>query len=366
MSARVMRVADLDYELPPELIAQEPSLDREQARLLVVPPAGPLEDERIADLVRRIPENALVVLNDTKVLPARLFAQKESGGRVEIFLLRKTETRREGDRDVEIWRALGKASKALRFGVELQVNDRAGVKSRLFARILARAEDDGTLEVALYTDGRETIEEAITSVGRMPLPPYIKRDVVPADEERYQTVYARAPGAVAAPTAGLHFTRALLGRLTVRGCEVTHVTLHVGLGTFQPVLVDDLDAHKMHAEWFEVTATAARAVAKAREEGRPVVAVGTTAVRALESASKGGAITASTGETRLLIQPGYDFRAVDMLLTNFHLPKTTLLALVCAFGGTERVLTAYREAVTRKYRFFSYGDAMLLTRAAGS
>ncbi len=358
-----MRVADLDYELPPELIAQEPSADREQARLLVVPPDGPLEDARVADLVSHIPENALVVLNDTKVLPARLFAHKESGGRVEIFLLRKTETRREGDRDVEIWRALGKASKALRFGVELRVNDRAGEKSRLFARILARAEDDGTLEVALYTDGRQSIEEAITSVGRMPLPPYIKRDVVPADEERYQTVYARAPGAVAAPTAGLHFTRALLGRLAVRGCEVAHVTLHVGLGTFQPVVADDLDAHKMHAEWFEVTSSTARAVAKAREEGRPIVAVGTTAVRALESASKSGAITATTGETRLLIQPGYEFRAVDMLLTNFHLPKTTLLALVCAFGGTERVREAYREAVARRYRFFSYGDAMLLTRA---
>lgn len=361
-----MRVVELDYELPPELIAQEPTAEREGARLLVVPPAGELIHAQVSELVERIPENALVVLNDTKVLPARLFAQKESGGRVEIFLLKKTETRREGERAVEIWRALGKASKALRFGVELKVRGREGVPrdAQLFARILARAEDDGTLEVALYTDGRGTIEDAIRQSGHMPLPPYIKREVTPADEERYQTVYARAPGAVAAPTAGLHFTRALLGRLAVRNCEVTHVTLHVGLGTFQPVVTEDLDQHKMHAEWYEVTATAARAIKNARADKRPVIAVGTTAVRAIESAARDGEVRASSGETRLLIQPGYEFRAVDMLLTNFHLPRTTLLALVCAFAGRERVLSAYREAVAQRYRFFSYGDAMLLSRAA--
>jgi S-adenosylmethionine:tRNA ribosyltransferase-isomerase len=360
-----MRVLDLEYELPPELIAQEPPADREQARLLVVPQTGELVHAHVSDLVEHIPANALVVLNDTKVLPARLFAQKESGGRVEIFLLRKTESRREDDREVEIWRALGKASKALRFGVELKVRGREGQPKdgHLFARILARAEDDGTLEVALYTDGRHSIEDAIRSHGHMPLPPYIKRDVTAEDEERYQTVYARSPGAVAAPTAGLHFTRALLGRLAVRGCEVTHVTLHVGLGTFQPVVVEDLDQHKMHAEYFEVSSTTARAVTKAKQENRPIVAVGTTAVRALEAASQSGAISACAGETRLLIQPGYQFRVVDMMLTNFHLPKTTLLALVCAFAGRERVMHAYREAVAHKYRFFSYGDAMLLSRA---
>ncbi len=367
-----MRVDELDYDLPPDLIAQHPTQEREQARLIVVPAEGEFVHQHIVDLAQWVPPGTLVVLNDTKVLPARLFAQKETGGRVEIFLLKKSETRKEGDRDVEIWRALGKASKALRFGVELQIRpveiaDRHGQHGRppaaLFARILARADDDGTLEVALYTDGRATIEEAIRQNGRMPLPPYVKRDVTSADEERYQTIYARVPGAVAAPTAGLHLTRALLGRLAVRGCDVTHVTLHVGLGTFQPVTTEDLDDHKMHAEWFEVTATAARAVAEARAEKRPVLAVGTTAVRALESAAKDGQIRATTGDTRLLIQPGYRFNAVDMMLTNFHLPKTTLLALVSAFAGRERVLGAYREAVAQRYRFFSYGDAMLLSRA---
>lgn len=325
---------------------------------MVVPPSGPISHRKVADLAELLPAQSLVVLNDTRVIPARLIGQKETGGKVEIFLLRRTEIRREGERDVEIWRALGKASKALRFGIELKVSP------VLHARILARAEDDGLLEVALYTDGRTSIEDAIAACGRMPLPPYIKRDAVPDDSERYQTVYAKTPGAVAAPTAGLHLSRALLGRLVaLRGCEVTTVTLHVGLGTFAPVTALDLDDHKMHAEWYEVTQTAARAVTKARREGRPVVAIGTTSVRALESASESGEIRAGAGDTRLLIQPGYRFRSVDMLLTNFHLPKSTLLALVCAFGGRERVLSAYRDAIADGgYRFFSYGDAMLLSR----
>ncbi len=362
-----MRVDLLDYELPSELIAQHPAADRQDARLLAVGAGDAHEHRTIDDLAELIPDRALLVLNDTRVLPARLFAHKETGGRVEIFLVRRVETRVEGGRPVEIWRALGKASKSLRFGIELRVGGPAKAGDAepptLFARILTRSEDDGLLEVALYTDGRGSIEDAVSACGRMPLPPYIKRDVEPADAERYQTVYARVPGAVAAPTAGLHLSRAMLGRLVAaRGCEIAAVTLHVGLGTFSPVTAEDLDQHKMHAEWFDVSQTTARAVLEAKREGRPVVAIGTTTVRALESASASGEIRASVGETRLLIQPGYQFRSVDMLFTNFHLPKSTLLALVAAFGGTKRVLGAYQQAVAARYRFFSYGDAMLLSR----
>jgi S-adenosylmethionine:tRNA ribosyltransferase-isomerase len=210
------------------------------------------------------------------------------------------------------------------------------------------------------------VEDAIRALGHVPLPPYIKRDDQSDDAERYQTVFARVDGAVAAPTAGLHVTRALLGRLAVRECDVAMVTLHVGLGTFQPVTVEDLDQHAMHSERFDVTRNTARAVARARERGAPVVAVGTTVVRALESAAdpeRPGFVRPMTGDTRLLIQPGYAFRVVDLLLTNFHLPRSTLLAMVCAFGGTERVLAAYRAAVEQGFRFYSYGDAMLLDRA---
>lgn len=360
-----MRIDLFDYELPEERIAQEPAADRDDARLMVLGEGGPAH-RHVADLVDAIPARALVVLNDTRVLPARLFAQKETGGRVEIFLVRKVESRREGELEVEIWRAMGKASKALRFGVPLRVHAR-DPKSHvaLFARILARAEDDGLLEVALYTEGRVPVSTAIEACGHVPLPPYIKRVAGVADQERYQTVYAKTPGAVAAPTAGLHLSRATLGRLAVKGCEVAAVTLHVGLGTFQPVTADDLDRHAMHAELFEVSRATARAINQAKEEGRPVLAVGTTVVRALESAAQGGAIEACAGETRLLIQPGYRFRVVDLLLTNFHLPKSTLLALVCAFGGYARVMAAYRTAVAEGYRFFSYGDAMLLGRREG-
>ncbi len=377
-----MRVDQLHYELPPERIAQHPVADREAARLLVAVGDGELDHRRVADLADLLPPGSLVVLNDTRVMPARLIAQKETGGRVEVFLVRRTGGRTvevDGEpRDAEVWRALGKASKALRFGVDLAVLPPDGTPARrdpsagashrepargdqLFVRLLGRAEDDGLLEVALYTRGGATVPEAVHAFGRMPLPPYIKREVEPQDAERYQTVFARVEGAIAAPTAGLHLSRALLGRLAVRGCEIASVTLHVGLGTFQPVTTEDLDEHKMHKEWFEVSRPTAQAIERTRARGGKVVAVGTTVVRALESAAADtGEVRAASGETHLLIQPGYTFRAVDMLLTNFHLPRSTLLALVCAFGGRERVLAAYRTAVERGYRFYSYGDAMLL------
>jgi S-adenosylmethionine:tRNA ribosyltransferase-isomerase len=230
----------------------------------------------------------------------------------------------------------------------------------LFVRVLGRSDDDGLLEVALHlADTSVPLDQAIRASGRMPLPPYIKRDVDARDTDRYQTVFAARDGAIAAPTAGLHFSEALLGRLAAHGIEVATVTLHVGLGTFQPVASADLDDHKMHAEWYEVSTTAAQAIASARARGAKVVAVGTTVVRTLESAADdSGEVRSISGETTLLIQPGYRFRVVSAMLTNFHLPRSTLLALVCAFGGTERVLGAYREAVQGGYRFYSYGDAM--------
>ncbi len=328
------------------------------------------EHRRIAELAELVPENCLVVLNDTRVMPARLIAQKDTGGRVEVFLVRLVTARTievHGEpREAQIWRALGKASKALRFGVDMRVipaSPEAHAQGALHVRLLGRSDDDGLLEVAVYTTGKLSIADAIHTFGRMPLPPYIKRDVDVRDAERYQTVFARAEGAIAAPTAGLHLSRALLGRLAVRGASVVTLTLHVGLGTFQPVLVEDLDDHKMHREWYEITRATAQAIAEAKAAGKKILAVGTTVVRALESAAdESGKVAATSGETALLIQPGYRFRVVDMLLTNFHLPRSTLLALVCAFGGTERVLSAYEQAVKSEYRFYSYGDAMLLER----
>ncbi len=368
-----MLVDRLKYDLPPDRIAQHPSGEREQSKLMVLRRGQSPDHRTISDLAELLPPDCLLVLNDTRVLPARLIAQKETGGRVEVFLVRQLGTRTidvHGEqRPAEIWRALGKASKALRFGLDMRVipaSETPPSAGAMFVRLLGRSEEDGLLEVAVYTTGRLTIPDAIRAFGRMPLPPYIKREVDPADVERYQTVFARVDGAIAAPTAGLHLSRALLGRLTVRGVSIASVTLHVGLGTFQPVLALDLDQHKMHREWFEVSRRTATAIAEARASGKKIVAVGTTVVRALESAaSETGEVRAMSGETALLIQPGYRFRAVDMLLTNFHLPRSTLLALVCAFGGTDAVLAAYATAVRESYRFYSYGDAMLLERDDG-
>ena len=364
-----MRVDAFHYELPPELIAQRPAEDRESARLLHLPKgAAAIEHRTVADLPSLLPSGAVVVLNDTRVIPARLLGNKsETGGRVEIFLVRRIDERTielapGEDKVVEVWRALGKSSKPLKFGSDVRVGD-----GRLMVRLLRRADDDdGLLEVALSTPSGESVDAAIRACGHVPLPPYIKRDDDEADADRYQTVFARVDGAIAAPTAGLHLTQALVGRLAVRGCEVTTATLHVGLGTFQPVTVDDLDQHPMHSERYRVSRTTAEIIARARDRGAPVVAIGTTVARALESAAdpdRIGHVRAGDAETRLLIQPGYSFRVIDALVTNFHLPRSTLLAMVCAFSGTERVLAAYAEAVRASYRFFSYGDAMLLWRA---
>lgn len=351
-----MRIDLFDYELPQDRIATHPPPRRDGARLMRVDPRrGTFDDRTIADLPELVPPGSLVVVNDTRVLRARLLGAKvATGGKVEIFLVEKLA----GEARCERWRALGRASKGLGPGTMVRIEG-----GELLVRIEARSEHDGSLEVTLSSEGELDVAQAIERFGRVPLPPYMRREPSPEDVERYQTVFAEKPGAVAAPTAGLHLTPELLSALRQRDVEIATVTLHVGLGTFQPVTVDDLDAHPMHSERFEITPSLVEAIAAARRRERPVVAIGTTVVRALESAAcpeRAGHVRAMTAETRLLIQPGYRFRVVDALLTNFHLPRSTLLALVCAFAGRECVLEAYREAVRRGYRFYSYGDAMLI------
>jgi S-adenosylmethionine:tRNA ribosyltransferase-isomerase len=342
-----VQLADFDYALPEELIAQEPISPRDASRLLVVRRAGgPFEEVPFRQLDRRLARGDLLVLNDTRVLPARLVGAKASGGRCELLLVEP-----EGDAEGPRWRALGQASKGLRAGAELRFG--------ALTATVERAEGEGFVVVRFDRAGAG-LAEAVERVGRVPLPPYIRREPTPADRERYQTVVAREPGSAAAPTAGLHFTPGLLERLRAGGVVTTTVTLHVGPGTFLPVRGDDLTRHRMHEERYHVPAEAARAFAECRRRGGRVVAVGTTAVRTLESAWHEGALREGPGRTALFIHPPYRFRAVDALVTNLHLPRSTLLMLVCAFGGRERVLAAYREAVERRFRFFSYGDAMLL------
>jgi S-adenosylmethionine:tRNA ribosyltransferase-isomerase len=350
-----MRVSHFDYELPPELIAQAPAATREAARLLLVPPDGEPHHTVTGALADHVREGTLVVVNDTRVLPARILGAKaDTGGRTEILLVRKVGELDDGS---VRWRAMARASKALRPGMRV-------VKDALEVTIEDKS-GDGLFGVRLATRDGSDLGRALEAAGQVPLPPYIKRAPQPADVHRYQTVFARVPGAVAAPTAGLHLGEEILGRLRACGCEIATCTLHVGLGTFQPVTVEDLDEHPMHAEWFEVSTELATAIERARARSAEVLAIGTTVVRALESAAhpeRAGHVLPSSGETRLLIQPGFRFRVVDRLLTNFHLPRSTLLALVSAFAGTDRVLDAYRLAVRERYRFFSYGDAMLLDR----
>jgi S-adenosylmethionine:tRNA ribosyltransferase-isomerase len=338
-----MQRSDFDYDLPPELIAQEPAAVRSGSRLLHLEGStGLCVDLVFAALPSLLRAGDLLIFNDTRVIPARLQASKPSGGNVEILLERLLEGRR--------LLAQVRASKSLRPEVPLQLPGGAT------ARFIARHED--LFELELDTEPLAYFQ----AHGQMPLPPYIERVPTPADAERYQTVYARTPGAVAAPTAGLHFDAELLARCESLGVELAHVTLHVGAGTFQPIRVADLDTHVMHAERVVVSGEVCGAVAATRARGGRVIAVGTTVVRSLESAASTGELQPFAGETRLFIRPGYDFRVVDALITNFHLPQSTLLMLVCAFGGMTPVLAAYRHAVAERYRFFSYGDAMFIER----
>ena len=368
-----MRRALFDFELPPERIATHPAAARDGARLLVLDPArGTLEHGDVRDLDARVAPGTLLVVNDTRVVPARLLGTKEStGGRVEILLVRRLGDASVVDRGrafpAERWRAMGRSSKPLRPGALLAFAARAAESNAgrvvLRARIEERSTEDGLLDVLLFTPDASPIDAALEAAGHMPLPPYLHRADEDADRERYQTVFARVKGAVAAPTAGLHLSNELLDRLEKKGVLRASITLHIGLGTFQPVTVEDLDDHPMHTEVYEVPEETAQAIDAARARGAPVLAVGTTVVRALESAAlrdRPGSVRPGAGETRILIQPGYSFQVVDQLLTNFHLPQSTLLALVSAFAGRERVLDAYRSAVENGYRFFSYGDAMLI------
>jgi len=338
-----MKKSDFNFELPPELVAQAPLPERSSSRLLLVPPApAPFSDRLVRDLPEFLRAGDLLVFNDTRVIPARLFGMKESGGRVEILLERITASH-------EVRAQIG-ASKSPKPNSRIQLDDGTALT------VLGR---DGEF-YQLRFDTDEPLEQVLLRTGRMPLPPYIQRAADISDDERYQTVFARHAGAVAAPTAGLHFDQALLEALKERGVDFGHVTLHVGAGTFQPMRSETLAEHVMHREWLNVGAGLCTQVARARAAGGRVIAVGTTVVRSLETAMRDGQLRPFAGDTQIFIFPGYRIRSIDALLTNFHLPESTLLMLVSAYAGRERILSAYRHAVEQRYRFFSYGDAMLL------
>jgi len=348
-----MDATRLDYELPEDLIAQAPLPERAGARLLCLERAGcRIEHRQVRELPEQLPP-ALWVLNDTKVIPARLFLYKETGGRVEFLLVERLA---EPEPGVEQWLSLARTHKGVRAGMTLRAQPDV-----LQARVL-EVREGGEVVVALRaTEAGGDVAGAVSRVGQLPLPPYIRRAPDEADLQRYQTVFAQHAGAVAAPTAGLHLSDELLGALRARGHELAYVTLHVGPGTFAPLRSADLREHPMHAERYVIPEATARAVARAKAEGRPVVAVGTTVVRTLEaSAAASGVVTAGAGRTSIFIYPPYEFRVIDALLTNFHLPRSTLLALVMAFAGEHTTRCAYRAAIAERYRFFSYGDAMLI------
>ncbi|HET9468781.1 MAG TPA: tRNA preQ1(34) S-adenosylmethionine ribosyltransferase-isomerase QueA [Vicinamibacterales bacterium] len=348
-----MHVSDFAFDLPAELIAQAPAADRAASRLLVLHRnTGAVEHAHVARLAEFLRGGDLLVVNDTKVFPARLLGTRvPSGGAVECLLLANHETQGH-------WDALVHPGQKLQPGAQMIFR---GDRHILHGEILDR-HFHGRRTIRLWTEDGASVEDAIDEIGHMPLPPYIKREDAKADRERYQTVYARERGSVAAPTAGLHFTPELLERLEHRGVERAAITLHVGYGTFQPIRVDQVEAHTIDPERFSISESAAEVINRARRDKRRIVAVGTTTTRALEAAARAGrgVITPQSGWTDLFIYPGFKFAIVDALMTNFHLPQSSLLMLVSALGGREAVLAAYREAVAQKYRFYSYGDAMLI------
>lgn len=375
-----MKTSLFDYELGPELIAQTPSPSRSESRLLVLdrkgdPPladqkriAPALLDRRFAEIGQFLRAGDCLVLNDTKVLPARFFAERKTGASMEGLFLGE---------QAGVWEVMLKGARKVRPGERIRILDRSrrvgiahhlspeeegGVQCTPYEAELVEKRPDGVC--LLRIDSDRSAEEVLNEVGFPPLPPYIRRDgdieQATEDRQRYQTVYARRPGAVAAPTAGLHFTEPLLAQLQQQGVRLAWVTLHVGTGTFKPVTTEDLRDHEIHSEWYEVDAANARAINAARGAGGRIVAVGTTATRVLETVASGPRVVAGTGTTNLFITPGYEFKIVDAMITNFHLPRSTLLALVAAFAGLDRTLGAYRHAVEQRYRFYSYGDAMLI------
>lgn len=339
----IMRVADFQFDLPDQLIARYPLVERSASRLLVLEgETGQLKHEHFNRLPEFVRPGDLLVFNNTRVIAARLFAQKETGGKVEILI----------ERILDEYRALAhmKASKAPKPGSRLELEQ--GFSAHMLAR------HDSLFELEF----EQPVLQVLDLIGHMPLPPYIDRADEMDDRERYQTVYAERSGAVAAPTAGLHFDADLLQQLREQGAEMAFVTLHVGAGTFQPVRVDSIEEHQMHSEWLQVEQSVVDAVERCRQRGGRVIAVGTTSVRALETAAQSGTLQAYSGDTRIFIYPGVGLRVIDALITNFHLPESTLLMLVSAFAGYRATMHAYREAVANEYRFFSYGDAMLITR----
>ncbi len=341
-----MQLAEFDYPLPDELIARHPLPERSASRLLHVRSAtSQFVGRRFADLPDLLRPDDLLVFNDSRVLKARLRGEKDSGGRIEVLVERILD---DHAAVVQL-----RASKPPRTGIQL----------RLAGAFEARAEGREGEFWRLRYDPARTVLDWLEAHGEVPLPPYLDRTAGPDDEARYQTVYAREPGSVAAPTAGLHFDAALLERLQANGIKAVHVTLHVGAGTFEPVRVDDIRLHRMHSERYRVPDETVAAVNAARQRGGRVVAVGTTTLRTLEAAAANGRLAAGEGETDLFITPGYRFHVVDQLITNFHLPRSTLLMLVCAFGGTTLMRSTYEFAVVSRYRFFSYGDAMLIERS---
>ncbi len=339
-----MDIADYDFDLPEELIAQHPLADRSSSRLLMVDEAsGMCREHQFADIVELLSPGDLLIANDTRGLPARMQAHKPSGGAVEVMLERLLAV----DRMLVQLRA----NRPVRTGQELKVGEQT---------LVVEGRQDRFFE--LRVEGM-SVESLLHRYGSTPLPPYIQRTADDEDDSRYQTVYAEHPGAVAAPTAGLHFTPELIGALDLKGIGWDTLTLHVGAGTFLPVQTDDLEQHVMHAEWISVNQDLCSRINQTRKGGGRVVCVGTTAMRALESAAASGELKPFAGDTRLFIKPGFEFQVADMLITNFHLPRSTLLVLVTTFAGYHRVMEMYRYAVEKRFRFFSYGDAMLLSRS---
>ena len=348
-----MLVSDFDYELPEELIAQMPADKRDNSKMLVLNrEQHSIEHKHFYDIIDYIDANSLLVLNNTKVLPARLYGTKETGAKIEVFLL---EAQSEGS---NIWSCLIKPSKRIKSDTIITISDELSVKP------IKRLEDDGEWLVELVYDG--DLFDILHKVGNLPLPPYIERrlqteDIKNFDKDRYQTVYAKDEGSVAAPTAGLHFTQEILEKLQAKGVEIAYVTLNVGMGTFRPVKCENILDHKMHSETFEITKETANAINNAKANGKKIIAVGTTTVRTLETAfQQFGEIKACKSASRLFIYPPYEFKVIDNLITNFHLPKSTLLMLVSALAGKDFIFEAYKEAIENRYRFFSYGDCMLI------
>ena len=354
-----MDVADFDFELPDELVAQHPPAERESSRLLVLTrETGTVEHATFSRLGDFLRPGDLLVVNDTRVFPARLLGTRvPSGGAVECLLLEETEQTAGAPGEAR-FHALVHPGQKLKPGSRVLV-ERDGL--RLHGEVMAR-HFFGRRTIRLWTDAGASVSSVVDRIGHVPLPPSIRRDDQPSDRERYQTVYARDRGSVAAPTAGLHFTQPLLAELAARGVQRASVTLHVGYGTFKPVRVERVEDHEVDPETFSVSGAAADALTRARLEQRRIIAVGTTTARALESlmVDDSGRVAPASGVTRLFLRPGHRFRLVDGLITNFHLPRSSLLMLVSALGGREAVLAAYREAVTKGYRFYSYGDAMLI------